>query len=250
MRYFICLSYNGTRYHGWQVQENAPTIQAEINRVLRVLLGDPIVTVGAGRTDAGVHARRYVAHFDSEQLAHRTGKMNVVYKLNCMLPTDICIHSIVPVHDTAHARFDAVERTYKYYMHTSPDPFLTEFSAYIPYVLNVEAMNEACEKLFNYKDFTSFAKLHSDNKTNLCTLTKAVWEAAADRLVFTISADRFLRNMVRAIVGTMLEVGRGKISVDDFVRIIEQKERGAAGISAPAKGLFLEQVKYNYIDFL
>jgi tRNA pseudouridine38-40 synthase len=247
MRYFICISYNGTHYHGWQVQDNAPTVQADLNRALTVLLGEPIVTVGAGRTDAGVHARRYIAHFDSENMENRQSKMNIIYKLNCILPPAISVHSIIPVHETAHARFDAVERTYKYYINTSPDPFLLEFSTYIPYALDVTAMNEACAKLFDYDDFTSFAKLHSDNKTTICKITEAVLDVVPGGLVFTISADRFLRNMVRAIVGTMLEVGRGKISSEGFACIIEHKKRGAAGISAPAKGLFFEQVKYSYL---
>ncbi|MDR3181198.1 MAG: tRNA pseudouridine(38-40) synthase TruA [Prevotellaceae bacterium] len=246
MRYFICLSYKGTHYHGWQAQENAPAVQAELNRALSLLLGEPVVAVGAGRTDTGVHARRYVAHFDSERDLLRD-KMKWIYRLNGILSSDICVYDIVSVHDTAHARFDAVERTYKYYIHTAPDPFLLDFSVYIPYSLDVKAMNEASGKLLNYNDFTSFAKLHSQNKTNLCKLTKAEWESTDNGLVFTISANRFLRNMVRAIVGTLLNVGRGKATVDDFVRIIEQKGRRAAGASAPAKGLFLEQVNYDYI---
>jgi tRNA pseudouridine38-40 synthase len=246
MRYFICLSYKGTRYHGWQVQENAPTVQAELNRALSLLLAEPVVATGAGRTDTGVHARRYMAHFDSKRDL-LSGKMNWLYRINSVLPADICVYDIVPVHDTAHARFDAVERTYKYYIHTVPDPFLLDFSVYIPYSLDVEAMNEASRKLLDYSDFTSFAKLHGGNKTNLCNLTKAAWESTDNGLVFTISANRFLRNMVRATVGTLLDVGRGKTSFDDFVRIIEQKERRAVGTSAPAKGLFLEQISYDYI---
>ena len=246
MRYFICLSYKGTHYHGWQAQKNAPAVQSELNRALSLLLGEPVVAVGAGRTDTGVHARRYVAHFDSEKNL-LNDKMNWIYRLNGILPSDICVYDIIPVHDTAHARFDAVERTYKYYVHTVPDPFLQDFSVYIPYSPDVAAMNEAAGKLLDYSDFTSFAKLHGNNKTNLCTLTKAEWESTGSRLVFTISANRFLRNMVRAIVGTLLDVGRGKTTIDDFVRIIEQKERRASGTSAPAKGLFLEQIYYNYV---
>jgi tRNA pseudouridine38-40 synthase len=244
MRYFICLSYNGTHYHGWQAQENARTVQEELNRSLSVLLKEEIQTVGAGRTDAGVHARNYIAHFDSESLASLSEQLNVVYKLNCILPEDVCVHHIVPVNDTAHARFDAILRVYKYYIHRAPNPFVHEFSAYIPYNLDVAKMNEAAAKLFEYDDFTSFARLHSDNKTNICKVSQAVWEEDGDNLVFTIAADRFLRNMVRAIVGTLLEVGRGKITVNDFVQIIEQRERGAAGTSALAKGLFLEGIRY------
>jgi tRNA pseudouridine38-40 synthase len=246
MRYFICLSYKGTHYHGWQIQENAPTVQAELNKALGLLLGEPVMTVGAGRTDTGVHARRYIAHFDSERDL-LNDKTNFIYRLNGVLPADICIYDIVLVHDTAHARFDAVERTYKYYIHTAPDPFLLDVSVYIPYPLDVDMMNEAAEKLLNYNDFTSFAKLHGNSKTNLCTLTKAEWERTGNGLVFTISANRFLRNMVRAIVGTLLDVGRGKTALDDFVGMIERKNRRAAGASAPAKGLFLERINYDYV---
>ncbi|MDR0295545.1 MAG: tRNA pseudouridine(38-40) synthase TruA [Prevotellaceae bacterium] len=245
MRYFICLSYNGTHYHGWQVQENARTVQEELNRALSVLLKEEIQTVGAGRTDAGVHARNYIAHFDSESLASLSEQLNVIYKLNCILPEDVCVHHIVSVNDTVHARFDAILRVYKYYIHRVPNPFVHEFSAYIPYNLDVAKMNEAAAKLFDYDDFTSFARLHSDNKTNICKISQAIWEEDADNLVFTIAADRFLRNMVRSIVGTLLEVGRGKITIDDFVQIIEQRKRGAAGTSAPAKGLFLEEIRYE-----
>ena len=244
MRYFICLSYKGTHYHGWQVQENARTVQEELNRALSVLLKEEIQTVGAGRTDAGVHARNYIAHFDSESFAFLSKQMNLVYKLNCILPDDVCVHHIVPVHDTAHARFDATLRVYKYYIHRAPSPFMNEFSVYIPYNLDITKMNEAAAKLFEYDDFSSFARLHSDNKTSICKVSQAAWEEVSDSWVFTIAADRFLRNMVRAIVGTLLEVGRGKITVDDFVQIIERRERGAAGTSAPAKGLFLEEVRY------
>jgi len=246
MRYFICLSYNGTNYHGWQLQENAPTVQGELNRCLSVLLKEEILTLGAGRTDTGVHARKYIAHFDSENLGQLIETINVVYKLNCMLPNDICIHWIVPVHDAAHARFDAVRRKYCYYVSLQKDPFAYDFSTYVPYLLDMDKMNAACVKLFEYDDFTSFAKLHSDNKTNICKIEEACWAAPPDGLVFTIAADRFLRNMVRAIVGTMFEVGRGKLTIEDFVRIIEQRERGAAVVSAPSKGLFLEEVTYPY----
>ncbi|MDR3185053.1 MAG: tRNA pseudouridine(38-40) synthase TruA [Prevotellaceae bacterium] len=246
MRYFVCLSYKGTHYHGWQVQENAPSVQAELHRALSLLLGEPVVVVGAGRTDTGVHARRYVAHFDSTRNL-QNDKMRRIHQVNAILPPDICVYDIFPVHDTAHARFDAVERTYKYYIHTAPNPFLLDFSVYVPYPLDVEAMNAAAATMLKYDDFTSFAKLHGNNKTNLCKLTKAGWEKTDSGLVFTISANRFLRNMVRAIVGTLLDVGRGKTPIDDFVRIIERKERRASGASAPAKGLFLEQICYNYV---
>jgi tRNA pseudouridine38-40 synthase len=243
MRYFVCLSYKGTHYHGWQIQENAPTVQAELNKALGLLLGEPVVTVGAGRTDTGVHARRYIAHFDTErELLH--DKTNTIYRLNGILPADICISDITPVHDTAHARFDAVERTYKYYIHTTPDPFLLDVSVYVPYPLDIDLMNEAAGRMLKYNDFTSFAKLHGNSKTNLCTLTGAEWKSTDSGLVFTISGNRFLRSMVRAIVGTLLDVGRGKITPAGFAGIIERKSRRAASVSAPAKGLFLEQIRY------
>jgi tRNA pseudouridine38-40 synthase len=171
--------------------------------------------------------------------------MNIVHKLNCILPDDICIADICPVAADAHARFDAVSRTYKYYVHTRKNPFNTEFSAYIPFALDREAMNRAAQLLFEYTDFTSFAKLHAQTKTNDCRITQAVWESTDSGLVFTISADRFLRNMVRAIVGTLIDVGRGKITCDDMRRIIEQKNRCEAGSSVPAKGLFLTAIEYR-----
>ncbi len=168
----------------------------------------------------------------------------IVHKLNGILPADICVYGIRPVAPDAHARFDAIERTYKYYVATRKNPFNTELSAYLPVALDMERMNEAARVLFDYTDFTSFAKLHGQAKTNNCRIVRAAWEATADGMVFTISADRFLRNMVRAIVGTMIDVGRGKLSVDDMRRIIERKNRCAAGASAPAKGLWLVEVRY------
>ncbi|MDR1681697.1 MAG: tRNA pseudouridine(38-40) synthase TruA [Prevotellaceae bacterium] len=244
MRYFIHLSYKGTNYHGWQLQANARTVQGALNRALSLLLGEEIMTVGAGRTDAGVHAVRFTAHFDSNRYAGLSASRDLVDKLNAMLPGDICIAAICPVADDAHARFDARSRTYKYYIHTRKNPFAAEFSTAIPCALDCEAMNRAAQLLLEYTDFTSFAKLHSQTKTNCCRITKAVWEPTADGLVFTISADRFLRNMVRAIVGTLIDVGRGKITCDGMRRIIEQKNRNKAGNSAPAKGLFLEAIEY------
>ncbi len=247
MRYFIYLSYKGTNYHGWQVQANAHTVQGELDKALSTLLHEPIETTGAGRTDTGVHAKDFVAHFDSERYATVSEGLDVVHKLNCILPDDICIHAIKQVDANAHARFDAMQRTYKYYVSTQKNPFNTEFAAYIPYPLDVEAMNEAAAALFDYTDFTSFAKLHAQTKTNNCRIIHAKWEDTDDGLVFTITADRFLRNMVRAIVGTLIGVGRGKISIDDLRRIIEQKDRCEAGTSAPAKGLLLTEIQYSKI---
>ncbi|MDR2802606.1 MAG: tRNA pseudouridine(38-40) synthase TruA [Prevotellaceae bacterium] len=248
MRYFIYLSYKGTNYHGWQAQANARTVQGEVNRALSMLLNEKIETTGAGRTDTGVHASYFVAHFDSGQYelyATANGAAQAPYKLNCILPADICIHGIQPVDAAAHARFDAVQRTYKYYISTKKNPFNTEFAAFIPFELDVAAMNNAAQLLFDYTDFTSFAKLHGQSKTNCCRITQAHWEATAGGLEFTISADRFLRNMVRAIAGTLIDVGRGKMTCDGLRRIITQKDRCAAGNSAPAKGLWLTDIQYK-----
>jgi tRNA pseudouridine38-40 synthase len=253
MRYFIDLSYKGTHYHGWQRQANARTVQSEVDRALSVLLHEKTETTGAGRTDTGVHARRFVAHFDSERLevydtdapSHDHRIAHIVRKLNGILPDDICIHAIRPVAATAHARFDALRRTYQYYVSTKKNPFNTEFAALIPFALDVVAMNEAAQMLFEYTDFTSFAKLHAQTKTNCCRVTHAEWSTTDDGYVFTITANRFLRNMVRAIVGTLIDVGRGKIGCDDMRRIIEQKNRCAAGNSVPAKGLWLTDINYE-----
>ncbi|MDR0582610.1 MAG: tRNA pseudouridine(38-40) synthase TruA [Prevotellaceae bacterium] len=248
MRYFIYLSYKGTNYHGWQMQANARTVQGEVNRALSLLLNEKIETTGAGRTDTGVHASYFVAHFDSGQYelyVAANGTAQTLYKLNCILPGDICIHDILHVEATAHARFDAVQRTYKYYISTEKNPFNTEFAAFFPFELNVAAMNDAAQLLFEYTDFTSFAKLHGQSKTNRCRIIQARWEATAGGLEFTISADRFLRNMVRAIVGTLIDVGRGKITRDDLRHIITRKNRCAAGSSVPAKGLWLTGIQYK-----
>jgi len=244
MRYFIHLSYKGTNYHGWQSQTNAHSVQSELEHALSIILNEEIATTGAGRTDTGVHATNFFAHFDSQNYETIAQDIDVVLKLNCILTTDICVYDIKLVADNAHARFDAKQRTYKYFVNTKKNPFNTEFSTYIPYALDMDAMNEAAQILFEYTDFMSFAKLHSQTKTNNCRIIYAKWEATSDGLVFTISADRFLRNMVRAIVGTLIDVGRGKITANDMRQIIEQKNRGKAGTSVPAKGLFLTEILY------
>ncbi len=247
IRYFIQLSYNGASYHGWQVQENANSVQAELNKTLSTYLRETIETIGAGRTDTGVHAKFYVVHFDSTNEELDDDIPLHLYKLNCLLPQDISAFGLKKMHETAHARFDATSRTYKYYVSQVKNPFLNEFAypLYVP--LNVEEMNKAAQLLFEYNDFTSFSKLHTDVKTNNCKVTFAEWTAEADNtLVFTITADRFLRNMVRAIVGSLLEVGKGKISIEEFRQIIEQKDRQKAGMSVPAKGLFLTDIGYPY----
>lgn len=244
-RYFIKLDYNGSVFHGWQIQPNATTVQEWINNALSKILRESINVVGCGRTDTGVHAKNFIAHFDSEKNNLNTLE-NLVYKLNRFLPKEIVIHNIIPVHSDAHARFDAISRTYKYYITKSKDPFLHMYHHKLNGQINVELMNQAAEKLFAYTDFTSFSKVDTDVKTNNCKIMNAEWEAKGEKLIFTIKADRFLRNMVRAIVGTLLDVGKEKISLDEFCSIIEAKDRGKAGSSAPGNALFLEEVNYDY----
>lgn len=248
-RYFIYLSYNGKNYCGWQVQPNGTSVQECLEKALSTLLRRETQVVGAGRTDAGVHAKLMVAHFDSPQPETDLGQL--AYKLNRILPGDIAVQNIVPVRHDAHARFDAVSRTYKYYISTRKDPFRRDFSYTYPGTLDFDAMNRACNVLFEYTDFTSFSKLHTDVKTNNCRIYRAVWERETDNVwVFTISADRFLRNMVRAIVGTLIEIGRGKTNDAGLREIIEAKDRGRAGMSVPGNALFLTDVSYNENVFL
>ncbi|MDR3141108.1 MAG: tRNA pseudouridine(38-40) synthase TruA [Tannerellaceae bacterium] len=241
-RYFIYLAYNGKNYNGWQVQPNGITVQATIEGALATLLRLPVPIVGAGRTDTGVHARRMVAHFDWHEPL--TNLPFLAEKLNRILPKDIAIDKIVPVKEGAHARFDALSRTYTYYITTKKDPFTCEFAYKLHGVLDVDAMNKACEILYGYIDFTSFSKLHTDVKTNYCRISHARWERDGDAWRFDITADRFLRNMVRAIAGTLIETGRGKLSIQDFSAIIEAKDRGRAGTSVPGHALFLTDIAY------
>ncbi len=241
-RYFIELAYNGTRFHGWQVQPNADTVQENLEKALSTICRENISVTGAGRTDTGVHASYFVAHFDSEKtdLDHP----DFAYKLNSFLNSDIAIFKLTKVGAEAHARFDASSRTYHYYINVRKDPFALENSWYLRKNLDVESMNEACNVLFDYEDFTSFSKLHTDVKTNNCKIFHARWSHRDNGLVFTITADRFLRNMVRAVVGTMVEIGTGKQVVSDLRKIIEAKDRSAAGVSAPPQGLFLAHIAY------
>lgn len=233
----------GKNYHGWQVQPNAISVQAVLEEKLSFLLGEKIEIVGAGRTDAGVHARNMIAHFDVDELKYTPE--NLVHRLNAFLPYDIAIHNLFEVHNHAHARFDAILRTYEYRIHTEKNPFLKEFSWEISHIpLQIEAMNHAAATLLDTTDFTSFAKLHADNKTNLCQVQQAYFVQQGKEIVFTISADRFLRNMVRAIVGTLVDVGMGKIDQKQFQEIIQKKGRNFAAASAPAQGLYLTAVKY------
>ena len=240
MRYFIYLSYDGTRYHGWQIQPNGISVQEVLNKALSTLLREPIEVTGAGRTDAGVNASLMVAHFDTSH----TVDGNLPYKLNKFLPQDIAIHSIRPVRDDAHARFSATSRTYKYYIITEKSPF-EPYAYRFPQPLDFNKMNEATQTLLNYTDFTSFSKLHTDTKTNNCRITHARWEQLTPtKWQFTITADRFLRNMVRAIVGTLLDVGRGTLTIAQFQQVIEKKDRCSAGSSVPGNALFLTDINY------
>jgi tRNA pseudouridine38-40 synthase len=303
MKYFIYLQYDGTNYHGWQTQPDAVTVQETIEQKLSMLLRRQIFIVGAGRTDAGVHASQMVAHFaltenqavrepeEAEELstaattekaaktdvqpetaptgnATETGSENntstplelsaeelktLTFKLNQVLPADIVIQKIIPVRDEAHARFSPISRTYRYYITTHKALYNRDFVMRMYEPLDIEMMNHACAKLFCYEDFTSFSKLHTDTKTNNCKIMEAYWTARPAEqtvegweydYVFTIKADRFLRNMVRAIVGTLIQVGRHRMTIQEFAQVIEQKNRCTAGDSVPAKGLFLEEIEY------
>lgn len=245
MRYFIRFSYKGTNYHGWQYQPNASSVQETLTKALSVVLNSEFEIMGAGRTDTGVHAKEMFAHFDFEKEIEIP---TLIHKLNSFLPKDIAVSDLIPVHDDAHARFDAVKRTYEYHINTTKNVFSEELSWYYHQKLNVGLMNEAAKILLEYTDFQCFSKVHTDVNTFNCKITEAYWKEEKDRIVFTISADRFLRNMVRAIVGTLVYIGLGKITLEDFKGIIESKDRGKAGFSVPAHGLYLTEVQYDYID--
>lgn len=243
MRFFITLSYDGTRYHGWQVQPNGPSVQEKLQWALSTILRQDIQVTGAGRTDAGVHARMMVAHFDVETMDFDL--QDLTYKLNRLLPQDIAIQKMEPVSDEMHARFSATSRTYHYYIHTVKDPFHRAYSCELHYPLDFQLMNEAAAILMTYEDFGAFCKAHADVKTTLCHITTAEWhQTSPSTWYFEITANRFLRNMVRAVVGTLIDVGRGRLSLDDFRKVIEGKRRTEAGESMPANALFLEEVKY------
>ncbi|MBD0724551.1 tRNA pseudouridine(38-40) synthase TruA [Flavobacterium sp. L1I52] len=245
MRYFIKLAYNGTPYNGWQIQPNAPSVQETLNKAFSVLLHSEISLMGAGRTDTGVHAREMYAHFDFDA-PFDTQKL--VYKLNSFLPKDIVIYAIFSVTDEAHCRFDATKRTYEYHINTFKDAFLQEQSWYLNQKLDVDLMNEAAKLLLQYTNFQSFSKVNTDVNTFDCTIFEAHWTQKDNKLIFTISANRFLRNMVRSIVGTLVNIGLHKINLDDFKSIIESKNREKAGFSVPAHGLYLTKIKYPYIE--
>lgn len=245
MRYFIQFAYKGTNYHGWQLQPNAVSVQEVLTKAMNILFREDFELIAAGRTDAGVHAKLMYAHFDTEK---EFDAAQMIQKLNSFLPEDITVYRFFDVSDQAHARFDAVSRSYEYHIHTFKNSFLKDLSWYHFRPLNVEKMNQAAKILLEYEDFECFSKAHTDVFTFNCTITKAYWEQKDDRLIFHISANRFLRNMVRAIVGTLIYVGSGKITVEDVRKIIESKDRGKAGFSVPAHGLYLTRVVYPYIN--
>jgi tRNA pseudouridine38-40 synthase len=244
-RYFIELSYDGTNYHGWQVQPNAVTVQELLDSALSTVLREPIATIGCGRTDTGVHATQFFAHFDGQALG--ISHQSLVNSLNGILPPDIAIKRIMDIHSDAHARFDATQRSYQYHIHFSKDPFRVNRSWELRDKLDIRLMNEAAWIMMEYTDFSCFSKSNTQTFTNNCKIEWAAWAEAGDGLTFRITADRFLRNMVRAIVGTLVEIGRKELAPGDIRKIIESKNRGNAGTSVPACGLYLMEVKYPYL---
>ena len=241
-RYFIYLSYDGAGYHGWQIQPHSHSVQAELQRALSVLLRENIEVVGAGRTDTGVHARVMVAHFD---VGRAIDGKQLAYKLNRVLPRDIAVDRVEAVGEEMHARFSAVSRTYHYYIHTRRDPFLRAYSCELHWDLDFQGMNEAASHLLEVDDFGAFCKSHTDVKTTLCDVTEARWiKTSPHTWYFRITADRFLRNMVRAVVGTLIDIGRGRLTIDGFDEIIQGHNRMNAGESMPGHALFLEEIRY------
>ena len=244
MRYLIQLSFKGTNYHGWQKQVSAKTVQQELDEKLSLLIGENIETLGCGRTDAGVHAKQFFAHFDSQK---EMNTENLIQRLSKFTSKDIAIHSLKKVDENFHVRFDADYRVYEYWITQQADPFLNEFSWFVYGDIDIEAMNEAAKLLLVYKDFECFSKVHTDVNTFLCDITFAEWKQTNEKLIFMIKSNRFLRNMVRAIVGTLIEVGRKRMTIDQFQKIIESKNRSEAGQSVPAHGLFLTEVHYPIV---
>jgi tRNA pseudouridine38-40 synthase len=244
-RYFIELAYSGRNFHGWQIQPNANTVQETLQNALEVLLRQKVDIIGCGRTDTGVHARQFFAHFDIDLDNSKMNSEQLTHKLNQYLHNDIAIFRIFNVNKDAHSRFNAISRTYEYRLRMEKYPFDQEFTYRSTYPkLDFDLMNQAADLLFNYIDFTSFSKTGTDVKTNNCKIMHAKWQNEKDVWIFTIKADRFLRNMVRAIVGTLLEVGSEKIDLEDFKQIIESKNRSNAGWSVPAQGLALVKIEY------
>ena len=241
MRYLIHLSFKGTHFHGWQKQPNVQTVQQELDEKFSLLIGENIETVGCGRTDAGVHAKQFFAHFDTEK---KVDIENIFYRLPKFLSRDIAIHEIKKVDKDFHARFDATLRAYEYCITRKINPFLNELSWFIYGDLDVDAMNEAARLLIDHKDFECFCKVHTDVNNFLCDIIFAEWKQVDDKLIFTIKANRFLRNMVRAVVGTLIEIGKKRMTIEQFKQILESKNRSEAGQSVPAHGLFLTEVHY------
>ncbi len=245
MRYFLHLAYNGTPFHGWQIQPNAPTVQETLEKALAIFCNEKINIVGCGRTDTGVHAKKFYAHFDTAQQFDEKQLAHILHKINAFAGENIVLYRIFPVADDLHARFSATARTYQYHVATQKLPFRQDFVYRVFFDLDVEKMNTAAEILFQYEDFTSFSKLHTQTATNNCKIMYAHWDIVDNQLIFIIKANRFLRNMVRAITGTLIDVGRGKISIKDFRSIIESRNRCKAGTSLPAKALFLTEIEYG-----
>lgn len=247
MRYFIEIAYNGKNYFGWQRQPEQISVQQVLEETLSTLLRKQIKLTGAGRTDTGVHAKQLFAHFDFDEIENFE---EFIFRMNSFLPKDISVKNIVEVKEDAHARFDAVEREYEYVISLGKDPFTQDFAFQINNIPDVDLMNEAAKLLLHHRNFQCFSRSKTDVKTYNCTIVKAHWQTIDNRLIFTIAADRFLRNMVRAIVGTLLDVGYGKTSLEDFKAILNSKSREEAGASAPAHGLYLTKVVYPESVFL
>jgi tRNA pseudouridine38-40 synthase len=241
-RYFVELSYDGTPFHGWQIQQNAKSIQQTLNEALSTVIRHQIYVIGCGRTDTGVHAKKFIAHFDCPIVLDQV--LDIMFKVNCVLPKEIALHQLQQSKPEFHARFDATSRAYEYFISKVKNPFTVMRAYEYRETLDIDLMNKACEALFEYKDFTSFAKLHGDTETNLCDIHRAEWSTSGNMIIFHVVANRFLRNMVRAMVGTLIEVGRKKITVDEFRSIIESKDRSKAGYSVPAHGLYLVDISY------
>ena len=247
-RFFLEIAYNGTAYHGWQVQENAVSVQELLNKALKTVLRHDIETVGCGRTDTGVHAREFFVHFEVANSKFKIQNSKLIHSLNGLLPYDISVKRLIPVHPDAHARFDATLRSYEYHIHFEKDPFKHGFSWFLRDRPEVDLMNQAAAIIMEYRDFSCFSKSNTQTFTNNCVISRAEWKVQDDALVFHISADRFLRNMVRAIVGTLIDVGRKVMRPEDIRKIIESKNRSQAGTSVPACGLYLTEVKYPYLE--
>jgi len=243
-RYFLRLAYDCTHYHGWQRQKNAPSIQQILEESISMMLRDSVKLTGAGRTDTGVHAKEYFAHFNFNREIRKPELQKLIFKLNSYLDPDIVIYDIFPVSEQAHARFTATARTYKYYITTRKNPFRNQFTHFLFGKIDVDLMKQGADIIKQYDDFTSFSKVDTDTKTNICKIYRAFWEWEGEELVFTITANRFLRNMVRSIVGTLLDIGTGKMSLNELKKVIESRNRANAGDSVPARGLHLVQIEY------